>query len=242
MEMQMLIYYTIMIKNIQYIKLEEALSRSLRHPLLQSLDLEAAVQYALDFIGIFGMPDMYETKETEIEISNYRGKLPCDLISVNQVSGGCNQQSFRRMTDEFNPVECDCNVRCRDYTYKTQGSIIFTSIKEGKVKISYQAIHVDENGQPMIIDNSAYLLALDAYIKKEVFTILFDLGKIKGDILANAQQDYAWKAGVLQSEFSIPSIDEMEAISNMWCTLIPRTTEFNNGFKTLGRREYLRRH
>lgn len=236
------IYYTSMIKNIRYIKLEEALSRSLRHPLLQSLDLEAAIQYALDFIGMFGMPDVYETKEAEIEIENHRGKLPCDLISINQVTGGCNSQAFRAMTDTFNPVDCGCDIHCREYTYKTQGSVLFTSIKNGKVKISYQAIHVDDNGQPMIIDNSAFLLALDAYIKKEVFTILFDTGKIKGDVLSNAQQDYAWKAGVLQSEFSIPSIDEMEAISNMWCTLIPRTTEFDNGFKTLGRREYIRRH
>jgi len=33
---------------------------------------------------------------------------------------------------------------------------------------------VDENGFPLILDNPVYLRALESFIKKEVFTILFD--------------------------------------------------------------------
>ena len=37
----------------------------------------------------------------------------------------------------------------------------------------------------------------------------------------------------------MPSISELQSITNMWNTLIPRVTEFDNGFTELGNREYL---
>ena len=85
-----------------------------------------------------------------------------------------------------------------------------------------------------------FLKTLEAYIKREVFTILFDMGKIQAPVLQNAQQQYAWLAGTLQSEFTIPSISEMESIKRSWCTLIQRTSSFNDGFRNNGNQEYLK--
>ena len=59
-------------------------------------------------------------------------------------------------------------------------------------------------------------------------------------VLQNTQQQYAFLAGQLQSEFTIPSISEMESIKNSWCTLIQRTSEFTTGFKNNGDREYIK--
>ena len=66
------------------------------------------------------------------------------------------------------------------------------------------------------------------------------MGKITPAVLQNTQQQYAWLAGQLQSEFTIPSQSEMESISRMWNTLIQRTSEFNNGFSSLGNKEYIK--
>ena len=90
----------------------------------------------------------------------------------------------------------------------------------------------------MIPDNSIFLKALELYIKKEWFTIQFDMGKIAPAVLQNVQQEYAWKVGQLNTEFILPSVSEMEAISNMMNQLLPRTNEFRKGFKPLGNREY----
>jgi len=35
----------------------------------------------------------------------------------------------------------------------------------------------------MVVDNEVYLAALEAYIKKQIFTIKFDTGGISGNIL-----------------------------------------------------------
>lgn len=234
----------IMIKNIKYVKLDEVLSRCLRHPLLQDVDIEAAIQYAVDFIHTMGMPDMFEDKEAEIHIEDHRGLLPCDLISVNQVMNKRTKRCMRSTTDTFNPKDggkCGCHKDCED-TFKTQNTVIITSFREGDVIMSYKAIPVDEEGFPLLIDNPTFIKGLELYIKKEVFTILFDQDKIKGPVLQNVQREYAWKVGQIQDEFNIPSESEMESICRSWNTLIQRTTDFDRGWKHFGDREYIRRH
>ena len=235
-------------KVIRYVKLQEVLSRALRNPLMSNTNIEQAVQYAIDFIHIFGLPEMYEDKEEIIQIENYRGELPCDLISINQVMDMCTHTCLRSMTDTFLPDGRKDGKRVIGYiygdelTFKVQNHIIFTSIENGKVKISYKAIPVDENGFPLMHDNPVYLSALELYIKVQVYTILFDQGKIKGDVLQHTEQQYAWRAGQLQSAYSIPSESEMQSLCSSWTTLVQRTTDFDNGWKNLGDREYIKRH
>ena len=233
-----------MVKEYNYINIREALSRILRHPLLQDVTLEQAVQYTIDFIGIFGMPKLYQDKEEVLHIEDFRAKLPCDLISINQIKECKTGVCLRSMTDNFMPREqydrsADYKIP-QELSFKTQGQLLYVSFKTGDVSVSYKAIPVDKDGFPLLIDNPVFLKALEAYIKREAFTILFDMGKIAPVVLQNTQQQYAWLAGQLQSEFTIPSISEMESIKRSWCTLLQRTSEFNNGFKNNGDQEYIR--
>ena len=233
-----------MVKEYNYINIREALSRVLRHPLLQDVTLEQAVQYTIDFIGIFGMPKLYQDKEEVLHIEDFRAKLPCDLISINQIKECKTGVCLRSMTDNFMPREhYDRSAGYRipqEWSFKTQGQVLYVSFKTGDVSVSYKAIPVDKDGFPLLIDNPVFLKALEAYIKREAFTILFDMGKIAPAVLQNTQQQYAFLAGQLQSEFTIPSISEMESIKNSWCTLLQRTTEFRKGFKNNGSQEYIK--
>lgn len=233
-----------MVREFDYINIREVLSRVLKHPLLQDVTLEQAVYYTLDFIGIFGLPKMYLNKEEIIHIEDFRGLLPCDLVSINQIKDCKSGICLRSMTDTFIPTEDKSKIigriRHQELSFKTQGRVLYTSFKTGDVLLSYKSIPVDKDGFPLLIDNPVFLKALEAYIKKEVFTVLFDIGKIQSAVLQNAQQQYTWLAGQLNSEFTIPSVSEMESIKNMWSTLIQRTTDFDRGFKNLGNREYIK--
>lgn len=233
-----------MISEISYINIREALSRVLRHPLLQDVTLEQAVQYTIDFIGIFGMPKLYQDKEEVLHIEDFRAKLPCDLISINQIKECKTGVCLRSMTDNFMPREhCDKyegHKRPQEFTFKTQGRVIYTSFKSGDIIVSYKSVPIDEDGFPLLIDNPVFMRTLELYIKMEEFTTLFDMGKISPAVLQNTQQQYAWSAGQLQSEFTIPSQSEMESISRIWNTLIQRTSEFDNGFSSLGNKEYIK--
>lgn len=252
-----------MVKEIRYTSIRRVLDNIHDHPMLADVTLEQAVRYVIRFIGIFGMPKMYEDKEEDVSIHQFRGILPCDLISIIQVKDGCNGICLRSMTDSFTPGahkpprKLEPTLHPRHFhapyipplahghgepAFKTRGRIIFTSFPEGVVRIAYKAIPVDEDGFPLLIDNENYLAALEAYIKKQVFTVKFDQGKIAAGVLQNAQSDYAWLAGQLNSEFTIPSASEMQSITNAVTSLIPRMSEFYRGFKHLGDREWIRRH
>lgn len=218
-----------MIRENSLISINEVLSRILRHPLLQDINLEQAVQYTIDFIGIFGLPNFYETKTAELSIDNYRTLLPEDLVSIDIVSH--NKNYLNVVSDNIN-----------DYGYKIQGRALYTPFKSGTICLTYKAMQLDDHGFPYLIDNPVFLKALEAYIKKEAFTVLFDMGKIQPQILQHAEQQYAWLAGQLQSEFSIPSVAEMEKLKKMWCSLVQRDNEFSNGFRTLGAVEHFKVH
>lgn len=254
-----------MVKEVKYTSIKRVLDNLLDHPMLSGLTLEQAVRYTVRFIEINGMPKLFQDKIGQVEIHEFRGVLPCDLISIIQVKDCDSGICLRSMTDHFpkgmheirhkkerprmnREGEVPLHYRFaghplyEELTFKTQNRIIFTSFPEGMVEIAYKSIPVDDDGFPLLIDNETYLAALEAYIKKQIFTIKFDQGKIAAHVLENAKQDYCWLAGQLNSEFTIPSTSEMESITRMITASIPRVTEFDDGFRHLGDREYIKTH
>lgn len=283
-----------MVKEYQYTTIRRVLDNLLDHPLLKGLNLEQAVRYTIRFIQLHGYAKMYKDKLADVPIHDWRGLLPCDLISIIQIKDLRTGVCLRHMTDDFIPAHVSDqlknhgvyppppppdlmnNVRGafppghpehpdhpellnhhghpwnwyipptwryrEEPAFKTQGRCLFTSFPEGMVGVSYKSIPTDDEGFPLLIDNENYLAALEAYIKKQIFTVKFDTGEISAPVLQNAQRDYAQLAGELSSEFTQPSMSEMEAITRMVNTLIPKMREFDNGFRSVSNREYLRKH
>lgn len=226
-----------MVREFNWINIRVVLDRLLRHPLLTDLNLEVAIQYTIDFMATMGIPQTYTDKVALLHVENYKTVLPCDLIAINQVRLARNGVCLRAMTDSFNGTHPEDKG---ELSFKTQGSVIFTSFKTGDIELSYKAILTDDDGLPLLPDNPIFLETLELYIKKKWFTILFDMGKISPAVLQNTQQEYAFKAGQCNNEFIIPSVSEMESITRMWNTIIPRVSEFNKSFRHMGDREYIK--
>lgn len=218
----------------QYITIKTVLDKIMRHPMLQDISLETAVDYTIDFMRIVGVPTMFTEKVELIKVDKYRALLPCDYYKVIQIRkpGG---RALVYSTDNFH-----MNNKGNSMTYKIQGNIIYTSFEEGELELSYLAIEVDKDGYPLLPDNSSFTRALELYIKKQWFTILFDLGKIQPAVLQNTQQEYAWAVGDCQSEFNRLTLDQMEAFSNSWRTMLLRTNEHSSGFANNGIRQQLK--
>ena len=214
----------------------------MRHPLLQDLSIETIVDYSIDFMRIIGVPSMFEEKVEKAEVINYRASLPCDyyqMIQIRALDPNYNiLGAFRYSSDSFHMS--NTKPEYADYSYKVQGNIIYLSVPNGLIEIAYQAIPIDSDGYPLIPDNSSFTRALEAYIKKQHFTILFDLGKIGNGPLAQVQQDYAWAVGDCQSEFNRLTIDKAESFYNSWRTLIIRSSEHRTGFLHNGTQEKLK--
>lgn len=231
---------------MRFISIQSIMDRVTKHPLLEDISFELVVDYVVDFIRIVGSPKSFIDKTAEVEIEDYRGQLPCDfyqMIQVRRVTEPCDEHeyAYRYTTDNFHISN---HKRAEsDYTYKIQGDCIFVSpLKDGVVEIAYKALPIDEDGYPMIPDNSKYIRAIEAYIKKQWFTIQFDLGKITQQAMMKADQDYAWAVGQAQSDMIRPSLDEMQSLANMWNSLIVRASEHRTAFRHEGTKERVRTH
>lgn len=226
-----------------YTNIRRILDEVMKHPLLQDITLETAITYTINFFNIVGIPTMFQEEIIKIPIHSYLGELPCNIVNINQIRIKNKKgiyQYFRGSTYSFQESDKASPNQIVDLTYKIQNNIICTSIEEGDLEISANIIPTDDDGYPMIPDNSNFIVTLQAYIKKEWFTILFDLGKITQASLQNAQQEYAFKVGQCETEFLKLSVDEAESFYNSFSTLLSRKREHATGFRTNGNKEYLK--
>lgn len=236
----------------QTTNIRRILDRVMRHPMMRDIPFETAVEYAVDFISLMGTPALYEEKTAVVKIEDWRGELPCDFVEMIQV---------RMCPRQHRKCWCDCHIHYHnpvytysghsfhmsefkpeslvtgELTYKTQGMAIFTSTKDIDLEIAYRAFAVDDEGYPLLPDNTSFLRGLENYIKLQWFTIKFDMGEIPAQVLSNVQQEYAWAAGDAQSEFSRLDLDKAETLFNACKTLLPRNNEHWKAFFTNGSKE-----
>ena len=239
---------------IQTTNIRRILDRVMRHPMLRDIPFETAVEYAVDFISLMGTPALYEEKTAIVEVSNWKGQLPCDFEQMIQVRMAGHQHAKRwvdccHRLNLVGPVYRESghsfhlsDIKPHEFlsgelTYKVQGMTIFTSTKDVDVEIAYRAFAVDEEGYPLIPDNPSFLRGLENYIKLQWFTIMYDMGKISQQVFDHAQQEYCWSAGDAQSEFSRLTLDSAETLFNSFKTLLPRNNQHWKAFFTNGSKE-----
>ena len=206
---------------MNYINIRQILDDLLDDDMMKGLSLERAVNYAVEFIKVVGMPRAFDERVEEVEINNHRGVLPCDFYEEIQVK---DPKGFEYISTET-PFEGKLN-----YTYKIQGDVIITSTEKGKLAVAYRAFKTDDDGFPMILDNGSFARALELYIQKKYFTSLFNKGEIKREVLQNTQQEYAFAVGQATNDLVRLSIDQMQSLTNMWTSLLQRHHKHADGF------------
>ena len=203
--------------------------------MLQNVSLEAMVDYAIEFMEIVGVPDMFTKKTAVIDINKYKGKLPCDYYDMIQVRECRGQKSLVYESSTFNQDP-------GSLSYKVQNNYIFTDIEKCQLEISYYAILQDEDGFPMVPDNQNYYIALEFYIKLREFTIKFDQGKLDYRVLDNTQREYSHYVKSCKNEFHRLTIDKMESFSNSYKSMILRQHEHEVQFHDAMFNEYNKVH
>lgn len=238
---------------IQSTNIRRILDRVMRHPMLRDIPFETAVEYTVDFISLMGTPAIYDEKTAIVKVNDWKGQLPCDFVNMIQVRMAQGQHSnrwlhccerfpeppvYRYSGHSFHMSDMKPNsLSTGELTYKVQGMVIFTSTKDIDLEIAYRGFAVDDEGYPLLPNNTSFLRGLENYIKLQWFTILFDMGKISAQVLSNTQQEYAWAAGDAQSEFSRLDLDKAETLFNSFKTLLPRNNEHWKAFFTNGSKE-----
>ena len=191
-----------------FITVRTLIDKLLRHPLLKDLNEEYIFDYIVEFIGIVGVPELYEEKCDTFKVEDYRVVLPETVVEIKAVRDKASKRAYISSSNRYND---DIN----SLTYKVQNNILYLGTRNNEIEVLYNMLSIDEEGYPKISDDPSFLRALECYIKQQAFTVLFDLGKLHPSILQNAQSEYCWAIRHYTSRKSLPTVDEMESIKNI---------------------------
>ena len=150
--------------------------------------------------------------------------------SLSNTEGGLMSFDMAGAIDsEFNPITFDLN-----------NNNITLSVKEGKVCMAYLAIPTDEEGLPLIPEDTSYQLAVKKYLTMKVDYIAWRRGTLQQAVFEHSQQEWMWYVGQAGNKAKMPNIDQLEAIKNQTMRLLPRINQHETFFKSLGSPEVRR--
>lgn len=216
----------------RFISLKEIINRVhlLGGDIVDNVTEDDVITYAIELIGVVGMPQLFLNKVEQLEVHKNRAELPCDFVEEQAVKCS-NDVSFNASTDMFNVEESKTFVP----TYKIQGNFIVTSIEKGYIKLAYTAIKTDDDGYPMIVDDQAFIRALVSYIVyKRVFTDYINGRLPNENIMERVERNYETDMAIATSKLIQPTVDEFDNISRMMNSFIFRHNAKKTGFKNFG--------
>lgn len=150
--------------------------------------------------------------------------------SLSNTEGGIMSFDMTGVIDsEFNPITFDLN-----------NNNITLSVKEGKVCMAYLAIPTDEEGLPLIPEDTSYQLAVKKYLTMKVDYIAWRRGTLQQAVFEHSQQEWMWYVGQAGNKAKMPNIDQLEAIKNQTMRLLPKVNAHETFFKSLGSPEVRR--
>ena len=150
------------------------------------------------------------TFDADTQSYSYQARDLLDMQNLNLQSDG---------TQEF--LLSDGVQEGRRITFDLNNNHITLSVKEGKVCIAYLAIPTDDEGLPLIPDDTSYQLAIKKYLTMKIDYIAWRKGELRSDIFQHSEQEWQWYVGQAGNKAKMPNIDQMEGIKNQVMRLLP---------------------
>ncbi len=218
--------------------------RLYRNPVMKDVTYEFIIDNALEVMRIIDAPALYGKKREVIAVSKYRASKPANMMKIESVCRTDRGSLEPMITTDFVGQDFLRSskeaVSRNGNTYSLNSKYLNTNFEDGEIEVIYKYIMTDQECYPIIIDNPILLRCIESYIKYKWFDILNDMDIVSGQKLNKAETDYMFNVGQAHADMIMPSVDEMEAITNMTTQMIPSRREFQKRFEFLGEQEYLR--
>ncbi len=120
----------------------------------------------------------------------------------------------------------------RRITFDINNNHLTLSVKEGRVCMAYLAIPTDDDGLPLIPEDTSYQLAIKKYLTMKIDYIAWRKGELRSDIFQHSQQEWQWYVGQAGNKAKMPSIDQLEGIKNQVMRLLPNINAHETFFTT----------
>ena len=128
----------------------------------------------------------------------------------------------------------DGTMFSNELQYTTKPGYINTCMPRGFVKISYYAIYTDEDSMPMIPDLESYKEAIYWYVTMKLMYPKKLKGQISQGDYYDIRNSYNFYRKQAYAEAIMPTVDDLETISNIYTKLYPEINDHNIFFSTSG--------
>lgn len=234
--------------------LKTILWKVLRHPLALELSYEEAAEHAVEAIRLIGAPlSFLDVVSPLITIANYKAALPLNLLNIKGVRIITNDDNYddgaialRYATDVYH-AGANCNPDSNDdipyeYTYTVQNGVIFTSVPDGTIQISYKALPIDDEGFPLVPNEQKTMLALEYYILHRYLEPLWLIGKITDKAFNYIETKRHFYMAGADTSLKLQSVDQWESIMNTINRLIISDGAYKTFYKGSGERERIKKY
>lgn len=223
------------------------------------VDMVEWIGQALDKIGTY---TQLEHKVACVDIVDYKGVLPCDFYSVNQIyyngypmrpnpstmgnylvsikTGDNNVDPFTEAKLEDLPGFLKANTSINVYnqhTFTMDSCYIRPTFKEGTLFMSYNAFPVDEDGFPLVPKDEMFIEACFWYIL--MMLALPDWYAGRGSRYEDCRAKWNFYCVGAAAKANSPDLMRLENIKDQWVRLLPNINRFSTFFANLNKQENL---
>lgn len=128
----------------------------------------------------------------------------------------------------------DGTMFSNELQYTTKPGYINTCMPRGFVKISYYAIYTDEDSMPMIPDLESYKEAIYWYVTMKLMYPKKLKGQISQGDYYDIRNSYNFYRKQAYAEAMMPTVDDLETISNIYTKVYPEINDHSMFFSTSG--------
>lgn len=118
--------------------------------------------------------------------------------------------------------------------YSLKPGYIMTNMKDGYIRLSYDAMYTDENGYPMVPDLISYVEALYWYITMKLKYPDYLSGRMNREIYYDIRRSWNFYCKQAYGDSMMPTPDEMETIKNVWTKLVPDVYANESAYNNIG--------
>lgn len=204
------------------------------------LDESSIIEWVGEALSMIGSYAQNKEVSTILTVTNHTVTLPCDFIYPKDVTfqGKPLSWSTKSAANNYKCEECEKIPKCcTEYNFYISDGCLNTSLESGDLCIVYQAIPVDEEGFPLVPDNVYFDKALKAYVTYMLDKIQFRRGLIPEVVYRESSRDWLFYVNSARGSAYMPDASQMERLKRVWVRLIPKQSEYSNGFRNLESRE-----
>lgn len=200
------------------------------------VNISDAIEWVGDVLDFVGQPLLLKNIVTNgvtdedgithppIPIVAYRASIPTDLHKVIGVLDYETKKSLYEITDSFfkSYGSQDFPNLLQEGSYTVNNNYFFTGYESGYLEVSYSAYALDNEGFPLIPDNTRLVRAITSYIIERLDYRLLRSGRITPNLYNESYKKYCFDIGSAYNAVNIPSVDGMESWKRARIQLIPR--------------------